>query len=58
MSTFTNLLHALLTYSDYKYLDYIIWWMYILSHFGRSYCVFQIVIQMTVTPRISCPSPI
>ena len=25
-----------------KYLDYITWWMYILSHFGRSYCVFQI----------------
>ena len=35
-----------------KYLDYITWWMYILSHFGRSYCVFQILIQMTVRPRI------
>ena len=30
-STFTNLLHALWTYSDYKYLDYITWWMYILD---------------------------
>ena len=37
---------------EYKYLDYITWWMYILSHFGRSYCVFQILIQMTVRPRI------
>ena len=36
----------------YKYLDYITWWMYILSHFGRSYCVFQILIQMTVRPHI------
>ena len=26
--------------------------MYILSHFGRSYCVFQILIQMTVIHRI------
>ena len=40
------------TYSYYKYLDYITWWMYIWSHFGRSYCVFQILIQMTVRPRI------
>ena len=30
-----NLVHALWTYSDDKYLDYITWWMYILSHFGR-----------------------
>ena len=33
-------------------MDYITWWMYILSHFGRSYCVFQTLIQMTVRPRI------
>ena len=26
--------------------------MYILSHFGCSYCVFQILIQMTVRPHI------
>ena len=32
---------SMLIMSDYKYLDYITWWMYILSHFGRSYCVFQ-----------------
>ena len=33
MSTFTNLLPTL-SYSDYKYLDYITWGMYILPHFG------------------------
>ena len=40
------------TFFHYKYLDYITWWMYILSHFGRSYCVFQILIKMTVRPHI------
>ena len=45
-------IYKFVSYSDYKYLDYITWWMYILSHFGRSYCVFQILIQMTVRPRI------